>query len=169
MQVVPKTSQQHFQTSMEAAFAPWAAVEKWLRKAVEHDLPISINGLMGIEDVKDTVRDHQQIRDIINTFLTKRMITKHELSEEQRTGDKRDRIGYKWNPEFKGEPYRPSNRVLQTKAKKPSATTTIKPTPPTPVKAVHEAPKAVELVFQGVTIVVSRNEATGNTRLVIEG
>jgi hypothetical protein len=169
MQVVPKTSQPHFQTSMEAAFAPWAAVEKWLRKAVEHDLPISINGLMGIEDVKDTVRDPQQIRDIINTFLAKKMVTKHELSEEQRTGDKRDRIGYKWNADFRGEPYRPSNRVLQTKAKKPSATVTTKPTPPQPAKARQEAPKAVELVFQGVTITISRNETTGNTRLVLEG
>lgn len=165
MQVV---STMPLQTSMEAAFAPWAIVEKWLRKAKEHDLPISINGLMGMEEVSKIVNGPQQVRDIISTFHAKKMVTKHELTEEQRTGDKRDRIGYMWNREFKGEAYRPAVKPN----KKPSKPTTTKPSVSvahSPEKAKQAAPKAVELVFQGVTLVVSRNPENGNTRIVIEG
>lgn len=167
MQVV-QNSVVPLQTSMEAAFAPWAMVEKWLRKAREHELPISINGLMGMEEVRKVVNGPQQARDIISTFLNKKMVTKHELTEEQRTGDKRDRIGYMWNREFKGEAYRPSVKPN----KKPSKPTTTKPSTDAPKaseKTAKTPPKAVELVFQGVTLVVSRNPENGNTRIVIEG
>jgi hypothetical protein len=152
---------------MEAAFAPWAVVEKMLRKAKDHDLPISINGLLKLEEISSIINGPQQLRDIITTFQNKNMVTKHELTDEQRAGNTKDRIGYMWNRDFKGEPYRPTVRPN----KKPSKATVTVPEKVInkPAKLTPEHPKAVELVFQGVTLTISRNPDTGNTRLVIEG
>jgi hypothetical protein len=167
----------HIQTSMQAAFAPWSMVEKWLRKAHEVDLPISISGLFGLDEVKKVVRDRQHVRDIVTAFFDKDMALKKDLAPEQRSDDNRDRIGYYWNPEFKGTPYRPSAKVIARNSQRPS-----KPTPhpfphhPPSQTVIHadkallrETPKAVELVFQGVTLIISRSEKTGNTRIIIEG
>lgn len=160
------------QTSMQAAFAPWSIVEKWLKKAKEVDLPISISGLFGLDEVKKVVRDKQQVRDIVTAFFDKKMALKRDLTMEQRSESKMDRIGYIWNPDFKGEPYRPSAKVIAKNAQQPSKGSTHRPdhTKVYPdVALLRETPKAVELVFQGVTLTISRSDKTGNTRIVIEG
>jgi hypothetical protein len=164
------------QSPMQAAFAPWNVIEKWLKEAKGHALPISINGLFGLDEVKKVVRDQQQVRDIVKTFLTKGMATQHDLPAEMRTGNKRDRVGYMWNPEYKGESYRPSARVVANQGKKASKGTTTRHSAPKGLtqvirsdKAVlTELPKAVELTFQGMMITVSRNPENGNMRLQID-
>lgn len=164
------------QTSMQAAFAPWSMVEKWLRKAHEVSLPISISGLYGLDEVRKVVRDRQQVRDIVTAFHDKEMALKMDLPMEQRSENNRDRIGFIWNPEFKGEPYRPTARMVTRNAQKPSKAQTHvhvphKPTTHTKIHAdvamLKETPKAVELIFQGVTLTISRSE-NGNARIVIE-
>lgn len=159
------------QTSMQAAFAPWSMVEKWLRKANEVSLPISISGLYGLDEVRKVVRDRQQVRDIVTAFFDKKMALKRDLPMEQRSESNRDRIGYLWNPEFKGEPYRPSARMVTRHAQKPSKTQTHVPASHTKIHAdvalLKETPKAVELIFQGVTLTISRSDS-GNARIVIE-
>jgi hypothetical protein len=174
MQVVRKM--EHMQTSMQAAFAPWAVIETWLKKANELKLPISINGLWGLDEVKAVVRDQQQVRDTVMAYVNKNMALKEDLPMEMRTGDKRDRVGFRWNPNFQGEAYRPSARVIATQAKKSSKATTTSHAVPAVVpvsirsdKAVlTESPKAVELVFQGMMLTVSRNPENGNMRLMID-
>lgn len=162
------------QSPMQAAFAPWHAVEQWLKQATHHKLPISINGLWGLEEIRKACRDRQQVRDIISTFINKGMATRHDLPAEMRTGDGRDRVGYMWNAEFKGESYRPSARVVAKTAKKPGKVTRSKvPAGLTQVirsdKAVlKELPKAVELTFQGMMVTISRNPENGNMRLMID-
>jgi hypothetical protein len=162
------------QSPMQAAFASWNVVEKWLKEALSHKLPISINGLYGLDEVKKVCRDSQQIRDIVKTFITKGMATQHDLPTEMRTGNKRDRIGFMWNPEYKGESYRPSARVITQRERRASKVTkSAAPKGLTQVirsdKAVlTELPKAVELVFQGMMITVSRNPENGSMRLVID-
>jgi hypothetical protein len=174
MQVVRKL--EPMQTSMQAAFAPWAVIETWLKKANELNLPISINGLWGLDEVKAVVRDQQQVRDTVMAYVNKDMALKEDLPMEMRTGDKRDRVGFRWNPDFKGEPYRPSARVIASQQKRAGKGTTTKNTTPKVVpvsirsdKAVlTESPKAVELIFQGMLLIVSRNPDNGNMRLMID-
>jgi hypothetical protein len=172
MQVVHKL--EPMQSSMQAAFAPWAMIEQWLKKANELDLPISINGLWGLDEVKKVVRDQQQVRDIVTAFISKGMATKHDLPLEMRTGDKRDRIGFKWNPSFEGEPYRPSARVIASRNQRPGKVTKHSTPKPVPVsirsdKAVlTESPKAVELEFQGMRLTFGRNPENGNLSINID-
>lgn len=162
------------QTPMQAAFAPWHVIEKWLKEAVRHKLPISINGLWTLEEVQKMCRSQQQVRDIISTYINKGMAVRHDLPPEMRTGDKRDRVGYMWNTEYKGEPYRPSARVVAAKTKKPGPVSKNKVSAGMSQiirsdKAVlTESPKAVELMFQGMMLTVSRNPENGNMRLQID-
>jgi hypothetical protein len=174
MQVV--RSAEPMQTSMQAAFASWATIEHWLKKANELELPISINGLWGLDEVKKVVRDQQQVRDTVTAYVNKGMALKEDLPPEMRTGDKRDRIGFRWNPKYQGEPYRPSARVVAAQNKRAGKPTTTRASTPKslPVNirsdraVLTESPKAVELMFQGMVLTVSRNPDNGNMRLVID-
>lgn len=127
------------------------ALEVALRRVAEEKSPMTIRDLHDIPAVKQVSRGELQVRDKVKTLLDKGLLTKVTVAESQ-AGDKRGRIGFYWR-----DPEKTSDLVKVRNGKKHE-------TVPVPVPT----DKNIELVINGMTIVVGKNPETGRLRIVIE-
>lgn len=125
-------------------------LENELRKAAEAKAPLTVKDLWERPDIKAVAKNEMQVRDKVKTLLENRLLTKVTVAESQ-GGDRRSRIGYYWRDMEKTSE--------EVKVRKP---------PANGKDHVQEAVNDVELVINGVMIVVGKNPETGRIRIVIE-
>jgi hypothetical protein len=164
------------QTAMQQAMALWNVMETKLRQALAASAPMSVQALYKTPDIHRVARSQQQVRDAIVSFGKRHAVIKKEIPEDKRDGDNSaSRIGYIWNPDFKGvlKPRPVSSR--QQAVMNSSEVKTTRFAVPRPAEfAVKEHPLELNvngvtlLVGAGAVISVDHNEKTGDGRVIIK-
>jgi hypothetical protein len=136
----------------------YAAIELVMRKALELNTPLTMAGIKAVQDIQAAAKTHHQIRDAVINLLDKGYVVAEGSRLERR---------YKWKEG--AESFSPSKAQVTAMSKRPG-----KVTDPMPDNVVTQAAaplvsQEVELVVAGVTIIVSKNAATGRPRITIEG
>lgn len=144
--------------AMSQLIALYAAIEAVLRDAQVENKPLTMADLKATPSILKVAKSPAQIRDAVENLVRNGNAT----SEGERIHRK-----YQW---LEGaDPYTPSKRQIEAAKVAPGRVVN-------PMKdnvVTHAAAPAVsqevELVVAGVTIIVSKNPATGRPRITIEG
>jgi len=127
-------------------------LENELRKAAQDKTPLTVRDLWERPEVNAVAKTETQVRDKVKTLLENHLLTKVTVAESQ-GGDKRGRIGYYWRDLQKTSDDL-NIRKMQSRQE--------------PKHAPMIVNKDVELVVNGITVVVGKNPETGRLRIVIE-
>lgn len=130
----------------------YSAMEQTLRRAMAENKPVPLKRLFSSPDIHKAARGIQQVRDVISTFKAKDCILAVPINQKENDGAK---VAYIWKD---GAAF---------SIGKPKAKPHLKPGPVEKTVFAPPNTKEVELVFQGIEIVVGTNPKTGRIRITI--
>jgi hypothetical protein len=140
-------------------------MEEVLKEAARTQSPATIRDVWENPAVKEVAKNEIQIRDKLRTLHENNLIVKVTVPSSQ-TGDKKYRVGFYWRDMDKTSmdlaslrPRTPAPAYIPP-AQEVDATQPVKH----PVKVSRE----IELVVDGLTVIVGKNQQTGRLRIVIE-
>lgn len=152
-------------TTIQNAFLLYSMLEKHLKVAAQENIPISVRDMWEVSDVKNVATGMQQVRDYLITLERKQMTLRKQFDTPHRGSS----FGYIWNvnsriPIEQIAKKSTGHRVLSRK----SSDVKILDVETLKEKVVTKKQKEIELVFNGIAIVVNHNEATGRIRITFD-
>lgn len=145
--------------TIQQNLALYNQMEIVLRKAKLENAPLTVRDVFEAADVQRIAMNEFQVRDRLKVLVEKNLVSKVDVPASQ-AGDKRGKFGYMWKEDSK------SITDLSSLSLSSKQATVTHISAMTSRKVVEN--KDIELVYNGVVIIIGKNPITNRLKITIE-